>query len=63
MRPRSEPQQYDLYSRPPLTPRTDAAPLANQAAAIVLLGELLYEIVQAETTAATTRGGDEQNHR
>jgi hypothetical protein len=37
--------------------------LANQTEVILLLGKLLREIVQAETTAAKVGSGDEQNHR
>lgn len=63
MRHQPRPYQYDLYSNQPETPRAEALPLANQAEAILLLGKLLYEIVQAEAKAAKTGGSHEQDHR
>jgi hypothetical protein len=63
MRYQHRPRQKDLFDSPDENLTIDALPLANQAEAILLLGKLLYEIVQAETKASETGGGNEQDHR
>jgi hypothetical protein len=57
------PHQYELFGSQPESAGAKALPMANQAEAILLLGKLLREIVQAETTMAKAGGTDEQNHR
>ena len=63
MRYHHRPRQKDLFDSLDETLTIDTLPLANQAEAILLLGNLLYEIVQAETKASETGGGNEQDHR
>jgi hypothetical protein len=58
-----KPHQYDLFGRQPETPGVQALPLAKQTEVILLLGKLLLDILQAETTGAKKGGGDEQDHR
>jgi hypothetical protein len=58
-----KPHQHDLFGSQPEAAEARALPMANQAEALLLLGKLLREIVQAETAAANGGSGDEQNHR
>lgn len=63
MRYHHRPRQKDLFDSPAETLTIDTLPLENRAEAILLLGKLLYEVVQAETKASATGGGNEQDHR
>jgi hypothetical protein len=58
-----KPHQCELFGSQPEPAATKALPMANRTEAVLLLGRLLLEIVQAETTGAKKGGGDEQDHR
>jgi len=62
MRYQRMPHQYDLFSSQAAPLTVEALPMVNQDEAILLLGRLLYEIVQVEMKTGKMEGGNEQDH-